>query len=119
MRHPATGCGRSDQSPGRSASDAPAPRRKPLVARTGLVDPDMDAHALIVSHIDRVPSPFPNQPLRASRRCRTVLADALLDRDVLLGDFAGTDVSCRLKRRRPKRGKCLALLQQFLSISNF
>jgi len=95
----------------------PGGQRSPLVARTGLVDPDMDAHALIVSHIDRVPSPFPNQPLRASRRCRTVLADALLDRDVLLG--AGTDVSCRLKRRRPKRGKCLALLQQFLSISNF
>jgi len=96
----------------------PGGQRSPLVARTGLVDPDMDAHALIVSHIDRVPSPFPNQQLRASRRCRTVLADALLDRDVLLGDFAGTDVSCRLTRRRSKRGECLALLQQFLPFSN-
>src|SRR5215470_16014701 len=109
----ATGIVRDDSMWNAVMGELPGGQRSPLVARTGLVDPDMDADAAVVSRIDRrrrrtkinrrKPAGVavgqhvdalarPLAGLYFFDQGKAVLTDALVDRDVFLGDFAGADI---------------------------
>ena len=104
-------------------TELPRRERGALIARAGLVDPNMDGMAAVVRQIDRSSGRAPihrRQPAGIamgqhvdaltgllSRRDRldqrkAVMADTLVDRDVFFGDLARARIGCRgpLRRRQ-------------------
>ena len=107
-------------------AEFPCGERSALIARPGLVDPDMNLQAAIMREIDRrrrrapvdrrepagvamgqdvdgLAGPLPRRDLFDQRQ--TMPADPLVDRDVLLGDFDRAPVSRRCSFRRRQRPK--------------
>ena len=110
-------------------AEFPGGQRSALIARPGLVDPDMNLQAAIMRQIDRRRRRAPvdrgepagvamgqdvdglARPLRRRDlfdQRQTMPADLLVDRDVLLGDFDGAPVGGRDplgRRRRPEHAR--------------